>query len=186
MSSTSPNWNLVEPTDGESDSAAKMDTLVSAIDSALLAPADKAALIGGGGTILHTHDSSTLTGHIYSSLEVTGTAQFDSQAVFDSVVDNGTSAGTTKTIDFTAGNKQKLILGSTSTVALSFTAPSGACSLTLMLIQDVTGGRRVSFPSNVKWSNGVAPILTTMAGKVDIVSLLWDGLNYYSAASLNF
>jgi hypothetical protein len=40
-------------------------------------------------------------------------------------------------------------------------------SFTLVLIQDNTGARTVTWPTNVKWPGGTAPTLSTGAGKVD-------------------
>lgn len=52
--------------------------------------------------------------------------------------------------------------------------PQQAVSVSLVLVQDATGGRTVAF-SGVKWPNGVAPVLSAAAGAVDVVTLLWAG-----------
>jgi len=94
------------------------------------------------------------------------------------------NVGTT-TIDWTKGNKAKFTFGS-GNETLVFTAPSKPCNLLLMVIQDSTGGRTLTFPSNVKWAGGTAPTLSTSGGAIDIISFFYDGVNYYGVASLDF
>jgi hypothetical protein len=69
----------------------------------------------------------------------------------------------------------------TGNVTLTMTAPSGipGAAVTLMLIQDGTGGRTVSWPSNVKWAGGAAPTLTAAAGSIDIFRFYTDATNFY-------
>jgi hypothetical protein len=140
-----------------------------------------------GNTFLVPHSGEVLVGTTSnpsaSKLYVAGTIKSDKTISFTSEVDNGNS-GTSDTIDWTQGNKQKSTL--TGNVTYTFTAPSGPCSVTLKLIQDGTGSRTVTWPSSVKWSGGTAPTLTTTAGKVDIISLYFDGSVYFGAATLNF
>ena len=56
----------------------------------------------------------------------------------------------------------------------------------LKIIQDGSGSRTITWPATVKWPNGTGPTLSTAAGAVDIVTLYYDGTNYYSVASLTF
>lgn len=95
-----------------------------------------------------------------------------------------TGDGTT-TIDWKLGNKFKFTFGAQSET-FTFTAPSNPCSLTLILVQDGTGSRTATWPASVKWAGGTAPTLTTTGNAVDIVSLLYDGTNYYGSAALAF
>lgn len=102
--------------------------------------------------------------------------------VFTAEINNGNS-GTSKTIDWTAGNKQKITM--TGNCTLSFTAPAGPCSLTLRLIQDGTGTRIVTWPT-IKWLNTSTPVLSVAINSVDILSLYYDGTNYWGQLGLNF
>lgn len=92
-------------------------------------------------------------------------------------VDNGNS-GAAKLIDWTAGQAQKITLNAVAP-ALTFTAPPGVCSLQLKVIQDGVGGRVPSFPVAVNWVGGFTPIFSTAPAAVDIVSLYYDGVNYW-------
>jgi hypothetical protein len=109
--------------------------------------------------------------------------QVGGEAHFGTETDNGNS-GTSQTIDWQAGNKQRLTL--TGNATLTFTAPRGACSLMLKLIQDGTGGRTVTWPAAVKWPGGAAPALTATAGALDIVALYFDGTGYYGQCAKAF
>ena len=95
-----------------------------------------------------------------------------------------TGDGTT-TIDWKIGNKFKFTFGAQNDI-FTFTAPSNPCSLTLILVQDGTGSRTVTWPGTVKWPNSTAPTLTTTASAIDIISLLYDGTNYYGSSALAF
>lgn len=63
--------------------------------------------------------------------------------------------------------------------SMSFTnVPTSPYSfaITLILIQDSTGGRTINWPFEVKWPGGSAPTLTVGAGKIDVVTLMtYDG-----------
>ena len=103
-------------------------------------------------------------------------------AYFDAEVDNG-SSGAADTISWKVGNKQKSTL--TDDCTYTFTAPSGPCNLLLKIIQDSTP-RTVTWPATVKWSNGVAPTISTGSGDIDLISFYWDGTNYFGMANYNF
>lgn len=81
-----------------------------------------------------------------------------------SVADSGVAYA----IDLSAGT----IVSLTITTACSLTFPSVTngvgVSFTLHLRQDGIGSRTVNWPANVKWAGGVAPVLTTAAGGLDI------------------
>lgn len=138
-------------------------------------------------TIVKTTATQTLTNKTLTSPTMTSATTDDIQvtgeAYFDAEVDNGNS-GTEKTIDWTAGNKQKITL--TGNCTFTFTDPSGPCNLILRLIQDGTGSRTVTWPATVKWPEATAPTLTTTASGEDIIALYWNGTNYYCQSSLAF
>jgi hypothetical protein len=97
--------------------------------------------------------------------------------------DNGNS-GTTKTLDWKNSNKQKITLNGNCT--FTFTAPSYAANLLLVLVQDATGSRTITWPATVKWAEGTAPTLSTAANSIDIASFFYDGTNYYGSVAKGF
>lgn len=94
-----------------------------------------------------------------------------------------TASTTSTTVNLTNGNVQSLTLASNTTITLSGATNSTACSLSLYLIQDATGGRTVTWPASVKWPGAVAATLSTGANKVDLVVLetLDGGTTWYGS-----
>ena len=95
-----------------------------------------------------------------------------------------TGDGTT-TIDWKLGNKDFHTFGAQDETFV-FTAPTNPCNILLVLKQDSTGSRVVTWPSAVKWPGGTAPTLTTAANSIDIISFYYDGTSYYGVETLNF
>lgn len=95
-----------------------------------------------------------------------------------------TGDGTT-TIDWKLGNKFYFTFGAQNET-FTFTAPTHACNLLLILKQDGTGSRTATWPATVKWPAATAPTLTTGANKIDIVTFYFDGTNYHGTSSLDY
>ena len=119
-----------------------------------------------------------------ADVSITDEVGFGAHSLEFTSTTNTPSAGAV-TINWKNGNKQKLSLTGNVT-SMTLTAPANPCSLTLMVQQDATGGRTVSWPTSVKWPGGGAPTITTAANAVDIVTMYFDGTNYYSAFVQNF
>ena len=91
-----------------------------------------------------------------------------------------TPSGTTQTVDFNNGNTQKVDLSSaTGTVTLTLSNPQTGGLYRIFLIQGATP-RSITWPATVKWPQGVAAILSTTNGSVDVCELYYDGSNYLS------
>lgn len=93
------------------------------------------------------------------------------------------SSSTAITLDLANGNVQKLTLTANCTITLTSPGSNVMRSLTLLIFQDGTGSRTITWPGSVKWGNAGAPVLTTTASKMDIVSLFTvdGGANWYGA-----
>ena len=112
---------------------------------------------------------------------------FTSTATFQGVKETMTVAntGTAYTVANTAASILDLTL--TGNCVLTFPAPSGGGQFTLLLKQDATGSRTVTWPSNVRWAGGTAPTLTATAGQTDVVAFLSDGTYWLGfVGGLNF
>ena len=82
----------------------------------------------------------------------------------------GTNAGNTGsayTVDISNGNTYNLVLNADCIFTFN-TAPAGFFFFTLILQQDGTGGRQVTFPINVAWTSDIPPVVTTAANKCDV------------------
>jgi hypothetical protein len=98
----------------------------------------------------------------------------------DSFFDAGNS-GTSKTIDWNNGRRQKVTM--TGNCTFTFSNPVAGRDYTLILVQDGTGSRLATWPATVDWPSSTAPTLTTTAAKRDLVTFLWDGTDYFGVVS---
>lgn len=87
--------------------------------------------------------------------------------------------GATVNWNISDGTVATLTLGGNRTMA----APTNLSVRTfiLVLIQDGTGSRTVTWNSVFKWPGGVAPVLSTAAGAKDVISMFCDGTNLYGS-----
>lgn len=79
------------------------------------------------------------------------------------------NTGASYDIDWGAATYFELTLTDSPTFTFSNLAARKA--ITLVLIQDGTGSRTVTWPASVDWPGGTAPTLTTTAGAVDVITL---------------
>lgn len=56
----------------------------------------------------------------------------------------------------------------------------------LVVKQDATGGRTLSFSSDYKFAGGTAPTITTTASKADVLTFVCEGTNLLGVASQSF
>lgn len=135
-----------------------------------------------GGVINWDNGDVTLTQTGNNLVLAGGEFSFGANTAGFDVTDNGNS-GTSDTIDWKLGNKQKSTF--TGNCTFTFTAPTKPCSLILECVQDGTA-RTITWPSTVKWSGGTAPTFTGTSGRSDIVTFYWNGTVYYGNSTLNF
>lgn len=149
--------------------------------------------LDGKAAASHTHAISDVT-NLQTTLDakvaltgnqnVAGVKTFTDRTVAKVVnfteFDAGTS-GTTKTIDFANGQKQKLSLTGNVTVTLSF---PGAGNYQLILTQDGTGSRTVTWSGVSRYvGSATAPAINTAASTATVVSIYYDGTNAWLAAA---
>lgn len=98
----------------------------------------------------------------------------------ESVVAIGTVT-TTNTIALTNGTVQTATL--TASTACTFTMPTATAgkSFVLLLKQAATTGNGTATFTGVKWNAGGAPTITATAGKMDILTFVADGTNWYGS-----
>lgn len=99
------------------------------------------------------------------------------------------SAGSTQTInigtwDLSLGNITTLNLTSNITMAAPTNIAPGAYAL--IVNQDATGSRLVTWNAIYDWPGGTAPTLSTAANAKDIISFLSDGTRMYGVAQKAF
>jgi hypothetical protein len=103
----------------------------------------------------------------------------------ESVVAIGTVT-TTNTIALTNGTVQTATL--TASTACTFTMPTATAgkSFILLLKQAATTGNGTATFTSVKWGTAGAPTITATAGKMDILTFVADGTNWYGSAAQGY
>lgn len=87
------------------------------------------------------------------------------------------------TVNFSAAawNRYHRLTGNTT---YTLSNPVTRASYTLILEQDVTGSRTITFATTIKWQGGTTPTWSTTAGKKDVVNLIYDGTDWLGVASI--
>lgn len=102
--------------------------------------------------------------------------------------ENALTDGGTIAVDWLLGNQQRVTLGGNRSV--TFSNYTDGQILRLVLCQDATGGRTVSWPAVVLWNDGTTPTLTNTANKCDLLTFVatqaTSTLKVFGAAALNF
>lgn len=121
----------------------------------------------------------TMSGALAMADNEIGRAKFKDYSETIEAVGN---SGTSKTLDFEAGNTKTVTMTGNCTFAFSNPPVTGTLgAMTLFLLQDATGSRTATWPAAMKWAGGVAPVLSTAAGALDIITVLTKdaGTTYY-------
>ena len=103
----------------------------------------------------------------------------------ESVVAIGTVT-TTNTIALTNGTVQTATL--TASTACVFTMPTATAgkSFVLLLKQAASTGNGTATFTSVKWGTAGAPTITATAGKMDILTFIADGTNWYGSIAQGY
>ena len=104
----------------------------------------------------------------------TGTATINANISNQTLTD-----GSTINWDVSLGSVATVTLGGNRAIAAPTNLKVG--SYILHVIQDGAGGRTLTWNSVFKWPAGVAPVLTSTAGRRDLFSFVCDGTNLYGS-----
>ena len=128
--------------------------------------------VGNGGTGV---TASTGTGSVVLNINPTITNYVESVVAIGTVT-------TTNTISLTSGTVQTATL--TASTACTFTMPTATAgkSFVLLLKQAASTGNGTATFTGVKFGTAGAPTITATAGKMDILTFVADGTNWYGSA----
>ena len=90
------------------------------------------------------------------------------------------NTGSSKTLSLASGTVQTATLSATCT----FTMPTATAGKSFKLFLTQGSGYTATFTS-VKWPNNAAPVISA-SGKIDIISFVSDGTNWYGSAVQNY
>jgi hypothetical protein len=141
------------------------------------------ALVNSGDTtgnlVLQVNGTTTaLTLDTAKSMNLSG-------SYTESVVAIGTVTSSS-TLSLANGTVQTATL--TASTACTFTMPTAVAGKSFILLLKqaaVTGNGTATFTS-VKWGTSGAPTITATAGKMDILSFVSDGTNWYGSAQQGY
>lgn len=152
---------------GSSASAATLDTIIQDVKKAYNERLD--AILG----VVFDTDDPILPTKLGTLL------QGVSSQVKATYYDAGNTS-TALTINWNSGNSQKCTL--TGNVTFTFSNPVAGSWYSLECIQDGTGGRTMTFPSTVRWTNNSsAPTFVTTAARVTLISFYYTGTVYLAS-----
>lgn len=131
---------------------------------------------GKGAALTWTEGDSNFTNLNTDKLEKSGGTI---TGYNETVYDLGTTSGTI-TPNVANGNVQKITLNGNLTFS-AFTSPAAGQSLTLIIITNGTGR---TLTSTMLFAGGSKTLSTT--NTTDIISVFYDGSNYYASLSKGF
>ena len=113
-----------------------------------------------------------------------GSINLDKNVVFTEY-NAGSFSGGAVTVNWNNSQKQRLTINGNGSVL--FINPNGAGNYLLRVIQNTPGSQINYWDTDVRWSNGSEPTITSSSGSIDILSFYYDGLgSYYGQAAYNF
>lgn len=138
---------------------------------------------GTSGQVLSTNGSGVLSFGNSGDVTLTGTQTLTNKTVEAGTFTNGyteevatANTSTAYTIDLANGSVQILTL--TGNCTFTFPTATAGKGFTLLLKQDGTGSRTVTWPASVKWPASTAPTITATASKMDKYVFVADGTNW--------
>lgn len=133
---------------------------------------------GSGNIVLtDTLDSINVSNSIISNVAITNYTE--------SVVNIGT---VTSSSTLSLSNGTVLTATLTASTTCTFTMPTAVAgkSFTLLLKQAAVTGSGAATFTGVKWIDSIAPVITTTAGRMDILNFISDGTNWYGTIAQGY
>ena len=122
------------------------------------------SIVTDDGTVVTINGNTQVTGQVYSPVNAKG------------------NSGTAVTFNWNEGNIQTVTM--TGSATFTFNNPQSGASYQIIITQDVTGGRTITWPT-IHWAGKTVPSLTGTTLSKDIVTLTYDGVNYNGVISKN-
>lgn len=118
----------------------------------------------------------------WSAKQAFSAGQYVSNGAIEEAVYSNGNSGTSLAVNLDNGNLQSVTI--TGAVAITMTTPTHPGKFTLIVTQDGTG--HIYSLTGIKWASGTAPTYSTAASKIDVISIIYDGTNYYGMGGIAF
>jgi hypothetical protein len=144
----------------------------------------------GGSASIITLTSATITALTATNAALTAiTGSTITNPTITNYVESVVAIGTvtsSNTIALTSGTVQTATL--TASTACTFTMPTATAgkSFILLLKQAASTGNGTATFTGVKWGTAGAPTITATAGKMDILTFVADGTNWYGSVAAGY
>ena len=139
------------------------------------------------GTLPVANGGTGVTSSTGSGAVVLGTTPTLTNPTVTSYIESVVAIGTvtsSSTISLTSGTVQTATL--TSSTPCTFTMPTATAGKSfVMLLKQAATPTTATF-TGVKWGNAGAPTITATAGKMDILSFIADGTNWYGSTAAGY
>ena len=139
-----------------------------------------------GVLALQSNGSTALTLGTDLSATFAGSVVNPTIAAYTEAVTAIGTVTTTSTISITSGTVITATL--TASTACTFTMPTATAgkSFILLLKQAASTGNGTATFTGVKWGTAGAPTITATAGKMDILTFIADGTNWYGSIAQGY
>lgn len=127
-----------------------------------------------GTEYLHANDSSADKVVKISTIAAWFRSLVNTYTKAQGVTPVALTSGSTVSTDASLSNNFTLTLGTNATLANPTNLVAGHV-YNWVITQDATGGRTLAYGALFKWPGGTAPVLSTAAGAVDLISAIYDG-----------
>ena len=190
---TAANWTAANPILAQGELGAETDTSKIKIGNGSSTWSALSYLIDAGD-YLTASSTNTLTNKTitYADNTLTGVVGTTAtQTLTNKTIEAGTftngyteevataNTSTAYTIDLAGGSVQILTL--TGNCTFTFPTATAGKGFTLLLLQDATGSRTVTWPASVKWPASTAPTITSTASKGDKYVFVGDGTYWWGS-----
>ena len=165
----------------DSTQSTTIDTVTGAASPVVIAAGATKTIHTRGTDITIVADDALQTGALLADGSVAATGNFDwvdKQLKRPLLIDyaeesNAPASAATIDLDLVTGNSFDVTMDQATTLTFSNPSPTGnACSFTLFLRQNGTGGWTVTLPASVKWEGAATPTFSTGINEYDIILFL--------------
>jgi hypothetical protein len=140
-----------------------------------------------GTGALSTSEVFTHSGSTAHTVSTTGAVTFTGAVVQSTkgfaAAEYSAGSGAPGTITWSNGQNQVRTLTSSGT--MTFASPTAGVTYKLRIVQGGSGSYTITWPT-IKWAGGAAPTLSTTVGAIDIVTLYYNGTDYFGQAAVGF